>query len=70
MGNEKALGNFIGVLGEARERLAELQEYIDNHMDANPDEVNYGHVGSAEYLLAQLTQLTDWAYNRGEYSDA
>ena len=69
MGNEKALGNFIGVLGEARERLEELQKYIDNHMDANPDEVNYGHVGSAEYLLAQLTQLTDWAYNRGEYSD-
>ncbi|MCL2576939.1 MAG: hypothetical protein FWE27_02665 [Defluviitaleaceae bacterium] len=68
MGNEKALGNFIGLMGEARERIAELQEYIDNHMNTSPDEINWGNCGSAEYLLAQLTELTDWAYNRGEYA--
>ena len=70
MGNEKALGKFIGLMGEARERLEELQEYIDNHMETNPDDVNYGHVGSAEWLVSKLTELTDWAYKRGEYGDA
>jgi len=70
MGNEKALGKFIGLMGEAWERLEELQEYIDNHMETNPDEINYGHVGSAEWLVSKLTELTDWAYKRGEYSDA
>jgi len=32
MKNEKALGAFMAKMAEARERLAELQEYVDDHM--------------------------------------
>ena len=68
MGNEKALQAFMGCIGEIHERLEELQTYTNDHMDTNPDTVDWGDVGSAEYLLAQLTQLTDWVHKRGEYS--
>jgi len=70
MGNEKALQAFMVKVAEITTRLEELQQYTDDHMGASPDDVNWGHVGGAEYLLAQLTQLTDWAYNRGEHGDA
>jgi len=68
MMNEKALSEFIGRMGEARERLEELQTFVDDHMHTNPDEISWGDVGSARHLVEQLTQLTDWAFQRGEYA--
>jgi len=67
--NEKILGEFIGRLGEARERLAELQTFVDDHMDTNPDEISWGDVGNAGYVLEKLTELTDWCFKRGEYAE-
>lgn len=69
MKNEKALGAFMAKMAEARERLAELQEYVDDHMGESPDDITWGHTGSAEYFVTQLTQLTDWAFKRGEYAE-
>jgi hypothetical protein len=65
--NDKALGEFIGIIGEAQEYLNELQEYFDNHMTYHPDEINYGHVGTAEYMVSKLKELADQVNNRGEY---
>ena len=69
MNNEKALSEFIAQIGEARERIAELQNFVDDHMHTNPDEISWGDVGSAGYLVEQLTQLTDWAFQRDEYAE-
>ena len=66
---EKALGNFIGQIGEIQDRLAELQTFANDHMGYSPDEINWGHVGTAEHFLARLTELTDCAYKRGEYAE-
>jgi len=66
--NEKALGEFMAKMAQAQELLAELQAHVDNHMEFNPDEINWGHTGSAGHLVQQLTELTDWAFQRGEYA--
>jgi hypothetical protein len=68
-GREKALGAFIGTLGEINDRLEELQTYIDDHMEYPPDDINWGHVGTAQYYLEKLTELTDHAFGRGEYAE-
>ena len=67
--NEKALGEFVGKIGEISERLAELKTFADDHMGYEPDSINWGHVGTAGYFLKQLTELTDAAYKRGEYAE-
>lgn len=66
--NNKALDEFIGTLGDIYDRLNELSDFIDDHMGYNPDEINWGNVGTAKHYLAELTELTDMAFNRGEYS--
>jgi len=69
MKNEKALGAFMAKIAETQALLAELQAYVDDHMGASPDEINYGHVSSAGYMVEKLTELTDWALGRGEYAE-
>jgi len=68
MKNEKALQEFMARMAQAQELLAELQTYVDDHMGANPDEINYGHVGSAGYMVEKLAELTYWALGRGEHA--
>ena len=67
MESEKALNTFIAKISEAQERLMEIQAYLNNHKAVKPVDVNWGNVGSMGYLLQELTEITDWAYNRGEY---
>jgi len=67
--NDKALHEFMSRISEARERLAELTAYVDDHMQISPDEISWGNVGNAGYLVEQLSQLTDWAFSRGEYAE-
>ena len=68
MKNEKALGAFMAKIAEAQSLLAELQARVDDHMGESPEDINYGHVGSAGYMVEKLTELTDWAFGRGEYA--
>jgi len=69
MKNEKALQEFMAKIAQAQELLAELQAHADNHMEFNPDEINWGHAGNAGYMVEKLTELTDWAFKRGEYAE-
>jgi hypothetical protein len=66
--NEKALFAFMEKVAEAKERLDELQRYVDDHMETSPDDVNWGDVGSAGYMVEKLIELTDWAFKRGEHA--
>jgi len=65
---ERALKVFIGNIGEIGERLRELQEFVNNHMNFAPEEVTWAHVGNTSYYLERLTELTDCAYSRGEFA--
>jgi len=69
MKNEKALGEFMAKMAQAQELLTELQAHVDNHMEFNPDEINWGHAGNAGYMVEKLTELTAWVFKRGEYAE-
>ncbi len=64
-----AQDSFIGIISEINDRLDELKAYAEDHMGVDPDTLNWGHVSSAQQLLAKLTELTDQAYKRGEYAE-
>ena len=65
MKNEKALGAFMAKIAEAQTLLTELQAHVDDHMGESPEDINWGHVGSAGYMVERLTELTGWALGRG-----
>ena len=69
MKNEEALDRFLQILGEIRVRVEELHEYFDDHMGFAPDGITWAHVGSASHFLGKLTELTDEAYERGEFAN-
>ena len=55
--NEKALAAFIEKIGNISEQLTELQEYVDNHMETDPEDINWGDVGSAEKVVSDLNNI-------------
>ena len=59
--NEKALNEFIGAVAALEEKLDALKAHVENHMDVAPEEVNWGHVGSAKHLLTLLKEASEFA---------
>lgn len=59
--NEKALDEFIGTVEAIEEKLDALKAHIENHMDVAPEEVNWGHVGSAKHLLQLIKEASEFA---------
>jgi DNA-binding transcriptional MerR regulator len=57
--HELALDKFMEQIGEIREKIAQLQEHADEHLGFAPDDINWGHVGTAGSLLEKLTELTE-----------
>lgn len=64
----QALEAFIAKKIEIDEMLARLQALSDEHFNAQPDEINWGHVGTLEHYASQLKELTNSAFGEGEYS--
>lgn len=60
MANDTALAEYLKVIGELDARLSELKELVENHFNYEPDSINWGHVGSAKYLLEQLNSLPEF----------
>jgi len=69
MQNEKALSEFMAKIAEAQDRLADLTAYLDDLMETTPENITWGDVGSVGYVVERLTELTDWAFKRGEYAE-
>ena len=59
--NEKALDEFIGTMAALEEKLDALKAHVENHMDVAPEEVNWGHVGSAKHLLQLIKEVSEFA---------
>ena len=53
--NEKALSAYIIECHVAEENLQKLIAYVDNYGDANPEKVNWNHVGS----MTRVNSLID-----------
>ena len=67
--NEAALNAFIGKKAEIDEMLARLQSLSDEHFNAHPDEINWGHVGTLEHYASLLKRITDSAFSEGLYAE-
>ena len=66
---EAALNAFIGKKAEIDEMLARLSSLSDDHFNAHPDEINWGHVGTLNHYRAKLREITDMAFHEGEHAE-
>lgn len=64
-----ALDTFMARKAEIDEALARLQALSDDHFNAHPDEINWGDAGSLGYIAEKLKELTDFAFQEGEYTE-
>lgn len=65
---EAAVSAFIAKKGEIDEMLTRLQALSDDHFNASPDDINWGHVGTLEHYASLLKQMTDSAFGEGEHA--
>ncbi len=47
--------------------LARLNSLSDDHFETNPDEINWGDVGTLTHYASLLRQITDSAFGEGEH---
>ena len=66
--NSEALGAFIGKKAEIDAMLVRLTALSDEHFNAHPDEVTWGHVGTLEHYASLLERITDSAFGEGEHA--
>ena len=65
---EAALNAFTAKKAEIDERLARLQALSNDHFNAHPDEISWGHVGTLEHYASLLKRITDSAFGEGEHA--
>jgi len=66
---QKAIDAFIAAKLEIDDMLARLQALSDDHFNINPDEINWGHVGTLDHYRARLREVCDSAFHEGEYAE-
>ena len=66
---EAALAAFIDKKAEIDEMLARLARLSDDHFETNPDEINWGDVGTLEQYAGLLKRITDSAFGEGEHAE-
>ncbi len=65
---EAALAAFMEKKAEIAAMLARLQRLTDDHFNARPDEINWGHVGTLDHYSSLLKRITDSAFGEGEFA--
>ena len=58
--NDEALRAFLSNMTEIQAQLAALTRYVDNHMEELPENIDWGHVGSAYHVLELLSQINQF----------
>jgi len=48
--------------------LARLLAFSEDHFGADPERLNWAHVGSLEYQANLLKQISDFAFGEGEHA--
>lgn len=59
----QAINTFLANMNEARELLNNLQELVDNHLDFDPENIDWGHVGTSACLVRLLKEVTETVTN-------
>jgi hypothetical protein len=58
--NNKALDKFVTTIVECQKIVSDLQKAVDNHLDTNPDTLNWANVGDAQRLLEDLREVQEY----------
>jgi len=66
--NDKALAAFMTRKAEIDTMLARLQALSDEHFEASPDDIHWGHVGDLADISKNLREICDRAFQEGEYA--
>ena len=66
--NTKAIHAFIAAKTEIDAMLERLAALSADHFETNPDEINWGHVGTLEHYASLLKRITDSAFGEGEHA--
>ncbi|MGI1678996.1 MAG: hypothetical protein K6L75_09715 [Cellvibrionaceae bacterium] len=66
---QNALDAFLARKSEIDTALERLQALSNDHFNAHPDEINWGHVGDLGHYAELLKQITDSAFNEGEHAE-
>jgi len=69
MNKEKALSEFMAKIAEAQALLGELQAHVYEHLNVSPEDVTWGTVENAGYIVEKLRDISDWTFKRGEYAE-
>lgn len=65
MSRPTAINAFIARKAEIDTMLARIQELSESHFNADPDKVDWAHVGTLDYYAELLKRITDSAFNEG-----
>ena len=66
--NDAALDAFIAAKIEIDTMLARLAAHSADQFGYNPEEVNWGHVGTLNHYRAKLREIGDMAFHEGEHA--
>ena len=64
-----ALDAYIAKKTEIDTMLARLTALSDDHFSVDPDEVNWGDVGTLAHYAELLKRITDSAFKEGEHAE-
>ena len=67
--NSKAIGAFLAAKFEIDVMLERLAALSEDHFDTNPDEINWGHVGTLNHYRDRLREIIDSAFKEGEHAE-
>lgn len=66
--NDKALDAFMTTKFQIDAMLERLKALSDDQFDTQPDEINWGDVGTLKHYASLLRQIIDTAFKKGEYA--
>ena len=59
--NENALDSYISLMNSINTTAQNIADWAENHGEIEPGAVNWGHVGSAEKIAADLREICRFA---------
>ena len=67
--NDKSVAAFIARKAEIDHMLTRLQALSEEHFNADPEGIHWGHVGDLADMATKLREVTDRAFGEGEYAE-
>ena len=68
MANEKAVSAWMVKKAQIDAILKRFAEASADHFNADPEAINWGHVGDISYIAEKLQEASDSLFQEGEYS--